>query len=253
IRRKHAPSLRFEIMPARGWVVPEEATEGTSDVVPPASRTHGDVGEPFPGLIEPSSSADPALRSRPMPQSRRTRAHHDIPIAVWNGDKARPTGVEDDLAQICASPDVRYLAVMPDIHRGRLVPNGLVLATRRLVYPEAVGADVGCGVLAARLGFASSELENKRIASEILKDLLRSVPVLKRARRHPTVVLPPDLASGTMSSLNLNKQKLRDGLLQLGTLGRGNHFLELQVTATGEVWIMIHTGSRGLGQAVFAH
>src|SRR5262249_37916858 len=244
-------------MPARGWVVPEGAAEDTSDranpVTPPVSRMEGDISELPRGPIEPSNTNDPALHSRPLPQSRRTRGLHGVPIAVWSTDKALPAGVEDGLRQICASPDVRYLAVMPDIHRGKLVPNGLVLATRRLVYPEAVGADVGCGVLAARIGVAPSELENKRIANETLKDLLHSVPVLKRTRRHPTVALPPDLASGSLSSPNLNKEKFRDGLLQLGTLGRGNHFLELQVTATGELWIMIHTGSRGMGQAVFVH
>src|SRR5262249_41260670 len=153
IRRKYAPSLRFEIMPTRGWVAPEEAAEDTSDrvtpVVLPALRARADSSEPF--TIEPSSVDEPALHSRPLPRSRRTRGHHDIPIAIWNVDKALPAGVEDDLRQICASPDVRYLAVMPDVHRGKLVPNGLVLATRRLVYPEAVGADVGCGVLAARI------------------------------------------------------------------------------------------------------
>src|SRR5262249_18634998 len=136
IRRKYAPSLRFEIMPARGWVVPEGAAGDISDhatpVAPPSSRTQADAGEPFPAPIEPSSTDDPTLLSRPMPQSRWTSGHHDIPIAIWNADKALPTGVEDDLRQICASPDVRYLAVMPDIHRGKLVPNGLVLATRRL-------------------------------------------------------------------------------------------------------------------------
>jgi tRNA-splicing ligase RtcB len=258
IRRKYAPSLRFEIMRAGGWVVPEEAVEGPSGEalppVPPDPGSEADsASEAFRDPIEPSSAPDPALHSRPLPRSRRTRGLDEIPIEVWSADKALPTGVEDDLRQIRASPDVRYMAVMPDIHRGKLVPNGLVLATRRLVYPQAVGADVGCGVLAARLGVPASALENRRLTNEILKDFMRSVPILKRTRRHPTVPLPSDLASRSLSSRNLNNEKLRDGLLQLGTLGRGNHFLELQVTATGEVWIMIHTGSRGLGQAVFAH
>lgn len=243
--------------PTRGWATAEdtaadpshEATEGR----PPSQLGDGPFSGPPADLHGSRSTDDTAQQSRSIPRSRRTRENHGVPVAVWGLEKALPPGVEDDLRHICASPDVHYIAVMPDVHRGKHIPNGLVLATRRLIYLEAVGADVGCGVLAARLAVVASALENARTAKELLRDFIRTVPALKRTRHHPTLTLPADLASESLSAMSLDKEKLRDGLLQLGTLGRGNHFLEVQVTATGEIWIMIHTGSRGLGQAVFAH
>jgi len=254
IQRKHAPFLRFEIMPARGWV---DATDPLHEATPgghPSSQLENTpVSEPAADLHESLSADDPAQPHHSVPRSHRLRGHHGVPVAVWSPDKALPPGVEDDLRHICASPDVRYIAVMPDIHRGKHIPNGLVLGTYRMIYPEAVGADVGCGVLAARLAVDPSALDSVRTLKDILRDFMRRVPVLKRTRHHPALALPADLASESLSTASLDKEKVRDGLLQLGTLGRGNHFLEVQVTATGEAWIMIHTGSRGLGQAVFAH
>ena len=253
IRRKRAPYLRFEIMPARGWAA-QDAPADRSPAVAPVQRPPSQAAPGRgPELHESPSAADTAQPRRSASASRLKRGHHGVPVAIWSPDKGLPPGVEGDLRQICASPDVHYIAVMPDVHRGHRIPNGLVLATHRLIYPEAVGADAGCGVLAARLAVAASALKSARIASEVLSVLMRAVPVLKRTRRHPTVALPADLANDHLSSPSLENAKRRDGTLQLGTLGRGNHFLEVQVMATGEAWIMIHTGSRGLGQAIFAH
>ena len=140
---------------------------------------------------------------------------------------------------------------MPDAHEGSMVPNGLVAATRELVYPELVGADLGCGFSAIRLagrveGFGAGEGE------DLLRALGRAVPTIKRptclARSWP--FFPP--ASG-LSDEALARVADRDGVLEAGTLGCGNHFIELERDEKGRLWLLVHSGSRALGPRILDH
>jgi tRNA-splicing ligase RtcB len=141
--------------------------------------------------------------------------------------------------------DVERIALMPDVHPADSVCVGTVLASRSHVHPEAVGGDIGCGMAALCLGASDRRLD-REMAQEILTSLRRVIPTHK----HPSRQALPDL--GSLSSDRLAKTLERDGAVQLGTLGRGNHFLELQEDDADSLWLMVHSGSRALGPAIHA-
>jgi len=149
------------------------------------------------------------------------------------------------IERLATSADVRHVAVMPDVHLARDVCVGTAVATSELIYPAAVGTDIGCGI--AAVGFdASSDVIDQRVASELLERLRGSVPVHRRAERS----LPKELMDALLSDPKLERIRARDGSVQFGTLGRGNHFLEFQLDDEGRLWLMVHSGSRAMGQAI---
>ena len=143
--------------------------------------------------------------------------------------------------------DVERIALMPDVHPADDVCVGTVLASRSHVHPEAVGGDIGCGMAALRLGPGEHVL-CRDTAQAILAGLRDRVPAHKHRERQG---LPERL--GRLSSDRLQKVLERDGAVQLGTLGLGNHFLELQADEDHELWLMAHSGSRAVGPAIHAH
>jgi tRNA-splicing ligase RtcB (3'-phosphate/5'-hydroxy nucleic acid ligase) len=143
--------------------------------------------------------------------------------------------------------------VMPDVHLGRDVCVGVVVATSQLIYPQAVGGDIGCGMAAIRFDAEASLLETERAAAQVFSQLYKRVP----SNKHPAACvpesLPGELQPTPLSDSRLEKLKGRDGRFQLGTLGRGNHFLEFQADQENQLWLMVHSGSRGMGQAIADH
>ncbi|MEO7734552.1 MAG: RtcB family protein [Kofleriaceae bacterium] len=165
---------------------------------------------------------------------------------------AAPLGsdVAAALRRLADADDVARIAVMPDVHLAEDVCIGTVVATRTVLYPAAVGGDIGCGVAALRFATGATVLDNARAAALVLDDLGRRVPALRhRARDAPA--LPAAL--GPLSHPRLDAAARSIGRLELGTLGRGNHFLELQADDAGALWVMIHSGSRAMGQAIRDH
>jgi tRNA-splicing ligase RtcB (3'-phosphate/5'-hydroxy nucleic acid ligase) len=161
-------------------------------------------------------------------------------------------GVARQIEQVSHQPDVCHVAVMPDVHMGRVIPNGIAVATRRLVYPDLVGADIGCGLAAIGFdGLADDVPAADRDA--VLERLLDAVPTLKH--RPDRAALHRDAVGrlGALSSPRLTSLAAREGAYQLGTLGRGNHFFELASDEQGQLWAVVHTGSRAMGQAITAH
>ena len=151
------------------------------------------------------------------------------------------------LRRLAESDDVVRMAVMPDVHLVDEVCNGVAVATTDRIYPQAVGGDIGCGIVAVAANSSAEPLQTKALARRILGGLSELIP----SNRHPTVKdLPDELDSEPLSESRLTKQAQRDGRVQLGTLGRGNHFVELQCDAEDRLWVMIHSGSRGIGQAI---
>lgn len=146
----------------------------------------------------------------------------------------------------------RQIAVMPDIHLAQGVPIGAVIATDNIVYPEAVGGDIGCGMTAMRFELEASAIGDREAIS-ILESLSDCVPINKHPGCRAPNALPSDLRQESLSSPHLDRMKNRDGRVQLGTLGRGNHFVELQSDDENAVWVTIHSGSRAMGQAIMRH
>ncbi len=164
-----------------------------------------------------------------------------------------PSEVEVSLQRLAASPDVCRLAVMPDVHLSGDVCVGVVTATRRLIYPGAVGGDIGCGMAAIGFDAAADLLTNENSAGRLLAGLYGRIPTIRHAARSARSQLPSHLRELPLSHPRLEKMKERDGLVQFGTLGRGNHFIELQADAEERLWLMVHSGSRAMGQAITMH
>lgn len=154
--------------------------------------------------------------------------------------------------RLARSDDVRRVALMPDVHLAADVCIGTVVATGRTLYPNAVGGDIGCGVAALAFECEAARLEDARAAAALLAGLYRAVPLTRHGRRRAPG-LSPELAGRSLSSPSLESLKNADGVLQVGTLGRGNHFVELQADSEGRLWLMLHSGSRGMGQAIRDH
>ena len=161
-----------------------------------------------------------------------------------------PSDCRVALQRLATADDVEHVAVMPDVHLVEEVCNGVAVATTDLIYPQAVGGDIGCGIVAIAADSTAEPLESESVSRQILDRLNERIP----GNRHPAVTaaseLPDELAKERLSHDRLTKLAERDGRVQLGTLGRGNHFVELQRDAEGRLWVMIHSGSRGIGQAI---
>lgn len=164
-----------------------------------------------------------------------------------------PAAVSRAIDQLARTDDVCHVAVMPDVHLAGEVCNGTAIATRELIYPQAVGNDIGCGMLALECDLPAEVLANDVAASRLLAGFYERIPANKHGRSRVPTQLPEELLSHELSSAALQKLTQRDGLYQLGSLGRGNHFVEFQSDPEGQLWLMLHSGSRGMGQAISDH
>jgi tRNA-splicing ligase RtcB len=160
--------------------------------------------------------------------------------------------VSEALDRLRSAPDVQQIAVMPDVHLSADVCIGVVVATSHLIYPQAVGGDIGCGMLAVGLDLDAAALDIPRVAGQVLADLGRAVPA-RRRNRSAAVPQPADLAGETLSHSSLESVRWAEGAIEFATLGSGNHFIELQADEDGRLWLMVHSGSRALGQAIRDH
>lgn len=184
-----------------------------------------------------------------------------VPVKVWASDLDEPT-LEQALNAAALPFASHHVALMPDAHLGYSLPVGGVLATAGYVIPTAVGVDGGCGMHARRTNIEAGRLRERHhgqgtVLRAILNQIQRAVPAGNGpAGNHPTprawtepladpdtVALldgaPPELAKAWERSV-----------YQLGTLGGGNHFYEVQEDEAGFVWLMLHSGSRTLGKHV---
>ncbi|MCD6435630.1 MAG: RtcB family protein [Clostridiales bacterium] len=137
-------------------------------------------------------------------------------------------------------------ALMADCHTGYVAPIGSVLKFKGKISPALVGYDIGCGVISAELNIKAEELDLEKLKASIL----RSVPIGFNRHKDPQIYVVED---STISSMAL-EHMMSTGLNQLGTLGGGNHFIELGTSdKTGNLHIIIHSGSRGFGHKVATH
>jgi tRNA-splicing ligase RtcB (3'-phosphate/5'-hydroxy nucleic acid ligase) len=159
-----------------------------------------------------------------------------------------PDDVRVALDRLEAAPDVVHVAVMPDVHLAEDVCVGTVVATRATIYPAAVGGDIGCGMAAIAFDVPADTLADPERAARVLAGLYARVP----RDRHRAADMAGDGPEAELSAPALTALARREGRAQLGTLGSGNHFVELQADDAGTLWLMVHSGSRGLGPAIRA-
>ena len=138
-------------------------------------------------------------------------------------------------------------ALMPDAHTGYTLPIGAVIATDGVILPAWVGYDIGCGMCAVPTSFNKSDIKNA--AEKIFAAIYRKIPTGFNHNRHASP-WPDQSLSGTVT---LEQLFQKNGLKQLGSLGSGNHFIEIGHAEDDQIWIIIHSGSRNLGHSVARH
>lgn len=175
-----------------------------------------------------------------------------VPVKVWTND-IDLISIEQ-LRNVASLPFVfRHVAAMPDVHAGMGATIGSVIATKGAVIPAAVGVDVGCGMLAAKTNL-KKEMFDERDLGRLMTEILNRVPVGREQRKKDQIrtsacePFEAPLAEILAKEPEMLKPMVRsDWRAQLGTLGSGNHFIELTADEDGCLWIMLHTGSRGVG------
>ncbi|MBI2386810.1 MAG: RtcB family protein [Elusimicrobia bacterium] len=175
-----------------------------------------------------------------------------VPVKIW-ADDVEPDALKQ-LKNIAALPFVfKHVAAMPDVHLGKGATVGSVIATENAVVPAAVGVDIGCGMCAVKLeGVTSSRLEGK--LAELRSNIERAVPVGFHENRDPDAYSRNWARWADFGGLHERVQGLKGkALRQLGSLGGGNHFIEVCLDSADGVWVMLHSGSRNIGKSLAEH
>jgi tRNA-splicing ligase RtcB len=169
---------------------------------------------------------------------------------VWSPEIIECEEIVWQIKQLCRLPFVHpYVAVMPDCHPGETALVGSIVPTRDTLLIGAIGGDIGCGMSALKLPLNVKDIQGRLEA--LLDEIHRSVPVGQaRNRGSNERVQAMPFWEGAMQAPLLTNRRVRMLRLQMGSLGGGNHFVELQQDNEGNAWAMVHTGSRGLGTVV---
>ena len=170
-----------------------------------------------------------------------------VPIKMW-ADKIEEGALEQARNLASLPFAFKHIALMPDVHCGLGMPIGGVLATKGVVVPNAVGVDIGCGMCAVRTSLRVEDISRDSI-NRVISIVKERVPFGfdHHAEMQDESLLPNGY---DLESLPYVKTLLIAARKQIGTLGGGNHFIEIQKSTDGEVWIMIHSGSRNIGKKV---
>ena len=183
-------------------------------------------------------------------------AQYGVPVKIFTNDIDN-----ESIEQLKKMAQLQFvyshIAVMPDVHVGKGATVGSVIPTKHAIIPAAVGVDIGCGMNAIRLNLKASQLPDN--LSSLRNAIERKVPVgfelHKQVKAKASSIIPlekrlqpivkkhPGLIR-MLRNFDLTWQK------QLGTLGGGNHFIELCLDENQDVWVMLHSGSRGLGNVI---
>lgn len=165
-----------------------------------------------------------------------------IPIKIWFPEVEE--GAMKQAINLSNLPFAfKHIALMPDVHEGYGMPIGGVLATEGVIIPNAVGVDIGCGVLALKTDIR--EISPEKI-KKIIKKAENEIPVGFEHHKYPQQWEGFD----SVPDLEIIRQELQSAKHQLGTLGSGNHFCSIEYGSDNHIWLMVHSGSRNLGLKV---
>ena len=171
-----------------------------------------------------------------------------IPIKMWLNN-VEPTAIQQakNLANL---PFVfKHVALMPDCHQGYGMPIGGVLATQGVVVPNAVGVDIGCGMCALKTSLTGINIEEIK---QVMSGIRELVPLgFDHHDKAQDENLMPSLEN--VPENGVVRRQYAAAKKQIGTLGGGNHFIEIQKGSDGHIWVMIHSGSRNIGLKVADH
>jgi tRNA-splicing ligase RtcB (3'-phosphate/5'-hydroxy nucleic acid ligase) len=179
-----------------------------------------------------------------------------VPVQIWTNDVDQRS--KEQLLNIAALPFIHHhVAAMPDVHVGKGATIGSVIATRQAIVPAAVGVDIGCGMLACQLSLTANEIDEPSL-KKVFDQISRDIPAGRNYHSDGRALV--DAAQPFAARLTAMTQK-HPGLLksfgrfskwinQMGTLGGGNHFIEICLDENNHVWAMLHSGSRGIGNGL---
>jgi tRNA-splicing ligase RtcB len=179
-----------------------------------------------------------------------------VPVKIWTNDVDEKS--RQQLSNIASLPFVHHhVAAMPDVHLGIGATIGSVIATHKAIIPAAVGVDIGCGMVACRLSISANDIEEKSL-KKVFDQISRDVPVGRAQHRDDAVLVEaarpfePRLTAMTQKHPKLLKafSNFSNWIAQMGTLGGGNHFIEVCLDESNQVWVMLHSGSRGIGNGM---
>jgi tRNA-splicing ligase RtcB len=190
------------------------------------------------------------------------------PVKMWTRGVPVEQAARDQLAKLAQMPFIyHHVAVMPDVHLGKGSTIGSVIPTLGAVIPAAVGVDIGCGMMAAKTTLRAADLPDNlgKLRSAIEQAIPHGMSPRTRNARGRDVGswndAPPAVDAGwarlkdEFDDICRKYPKLRgtNNYKHLGTLGSGNHFVEVCLDEEGSVWLMLHSGSRGVGNAIGTH
>ncbi|MGK3942476.1 RtcB family protein [Streptomyces caeruleatus] len=178
-----------------------------------------------------------------------------VPIRMWADPATVEDGALQQLRNVATLPWIKGLAVMPDVHYGKGATVGSVIAMQGAVCPAAVGVDIGCGMSAVKTSLTANDLPGD--LSRLRSRIEQAIPVGRGM--HDSPVDPGrfhGLATGGWDDFwgrfdgvaEAVKFRHERAGKQMGTLGSGNHFVEVCTDTTGSVWLMLHSGSRNIGK-----
>ncbi|MBR5688221.1 MAG: RtcB family protein [Prevotella sp.] len=170
------------------------------------------------------------------------------PVKIWT-DKVEETAMRQ-IENLTTLPFLfHHLAIMPDVHAGMGMPIGGVLACTDAVIPNAVGVDIGCGMCAVKTNQQAADIPADVLRKQIMRGIRKRIPL--GMEHHKEAQDEKYLPSGhDIDKMEIVKRRQIAITKEVGTLGGGNHFIELQKDEEGYLWIMIHSGSRNLGKLV---
>ncbi|QEY58063.1 RtcB family protein [Pseudomonas sp. C27(2019)] len=171
-----------------------------------------------------------------------------IPILLWLEEDQVEEGALQQARNLANLPFAfKHIAIMPDTHQGFGMPIGAILATKGVIIPNAVGVDIGCGMCSLRTNLTDIDTDDLKSIMGIIRE---TVPV---GFNHHKSQQSEDWMPKRKGILPIVNQEYDSALYQIGTLGGGNHFIEIQKGSDGYIWIMIHSGSRNIGFTVANH
>ena len=176
---------------------------------------------------------------------------NDRPVKIWT-DNVEESAMRQ-IENLTTLPFLfHHLAIMPDVHAGMGMPIGGVLACKDAVIPNAVGVDIGCGMCAVKTNWKIDNIPPEVLRKKIMRGIRKRIPLGMDHHKEPQdeAYLP---TGHDIDKTVIVKQRQISITKEVGTLGGGNHFIELQKDEEGTLWIMIHSGSRNLGSRVGEH
>ena len=172
-----------------------------------------------------------------------SEGRYSLPVKIWASHIEE--SASEQIKNLSMLPFAfSHIAIMPDCHMGYGMPIGGVLATRNVVIPNAVGVDIGCGMCATTTSL--KELDTETLKT-IMGEIRKIVPVGFNHQAEPQDL---NLMPEVDECMVIIAREFKSATRQIGTLGGGNHFIEIQKGSDGYIWIMIHSGSRNLGKQV---